>query len=739
MIDNDRLGDLVADAATPASSGAGQGGGLRGGMSRWCMKHPLLCTVLGFVLVVLGGLSFLAATGKRSLTVAILLALAGPLIGAFGLLVLNEPISRYVRANPGRGRLIGVVGGLVGAAVIWGAIALRWPILAVVGSVVVLLALLAINARLLESGSRNPGLVLFVGTILMLLAPVMVWIGDGVDPLSIMAVLPWVIGLVLFKVGLPPWIDRHRDTRRKSITVDSIMAAALGVLLLLLASREFNEGALLFGVVLVVGGLSALGISIARFDPRPGLAYAIVAIGLAVVIAGGLQVNGIVGLESATVVAALVISGVGAWFVFRGEALIAVLLLGFLLAWVLVDRITDEPLDPTPEAGSSLVLALGDSFISGEGAADFFEGTNRVGPNGNQCRRAPTAYPYLVAERLNADLIFLACSGAKATAIDGQPEEGTPDPLPEIGSNEDQVQRLLEVHGDEIDDVDLVLVSMGGNDVGFGTVIQACLLPQTCAVPELIDPWLRNVAEARRQLVGSYLAIKEAVGDDTPIVAVPYPLIVEPSERCDLAVDDEEIEFVARFTAALNDTVRAAAAEAGINVFEGSVDAFAGRRLCDADPATNFFHLAPTNGPVQETLVPSNWVHGTLHPRGDGHRLLADRLVTESGDDDGDREGYLVDLLASIDEGGPANPPPGDGPGPGTPDYEDLPDEQWVEEQLYRTIGDLLLPLGLLLVGGLIAAFGVIKSRIPFLAFLNPSNNPSSSPSPNPRGTRVSP
>jgi hypothetical protein len=306
--------------------------------------------------------------------------------------------------------------------------------------------------------------------------------------------------------------------------------------------------------------------------------------------------------------------------------------------------------------------------------------------------------------------------------VDGVPaDDGSDASLPEVAGAEDQLIRLTERHRNELDNAGLVLVSIGGNDVGFGTVIKACLLPETCAIPELVEPWIRNVAEARSQLVASYLAIKDAVGEDTPIVAVPYPLIVEPAERCELPVDDAEIEFVVRFTTALNDTVRAAAAEAGINVFEGSVDAFAGRRLCDADPATNFFHLAPTDGPIQETIVPSNWVHGTLHPRGDGHRLLADGLISIA--DDGAANGFLAELLASIEAGEPANPVPGQGPGPGTPTYEELPDAKWVEEQLYRTVGSLLLPLGLLLAGGLIAAFGVIKSRFPFLEFLNPSNN----------------
>jgi hypothetical protein len=60
---------------------------------------------------------------------------------------------------------------------------------------------------------------------------------------------------------------------------------------------------------------------------------------------------------------------------------------------------TPTPL-PTLTPGAKIV-ALGDSFISGEGAVGsaYLPGTNVVGSN--ECRRAKTAYPQLVANALN--------------------------------------------------------------------------------------------------------------------------------------------------------------------------------------------------------------------------------------------------------------------------------------------------------------------------------------------------
>ena len=78
--------------------------------------------------------------------------------------------------------------------------------------------------------------------------------------------------------------------------------------------------------------------------------------------------------------------------------------------------------DPVPKpAGSPVIAALGDSFISGEGAASYFEGTNVKGTS--ECRRAPTAYPNRLVrqppEVLDDDLVFVACSGDNAIDIYG--------------------------------------------------------------------------------------------------------------------------------------------------------------------------------------------------------------------------------------------------------------------------------------------------------------------------------
>ncbi|MEM9653726.1 MAG: SGNH/GDSL hydrolase family protein, partial [Actinomycetota bacterium] len=689
-----------------------------------CRRHPVICGGIGFLLLVAGGLIFLFATSQRAVWTSVLFAIAGALVGSLGLLFLNELIRHYV-TGPGN-RTLGQIAGMlllvIAAGAIWFAIQSESPLIAIVGSVILILGLLFLFAALSDVGQANPTMFTIAGLALMALAVLLLVLTDGATVVAAVAIGVGVLGLVVFKIGLGPFIDRSDDPKRERIdvTVAAAAATAVGAVLLYLAPRTFDEPLLLGGFALLIVGLTALGIGLVRFTPRRLPAALIVLVGGAAVLYGWFQIDGILDPFDLALFATLVLAGIGAWFVFRGEALVAVLLLGFVLGWVLVDRIADDPLSPT-SGGEGTIVALGDSYISGEGAPRFFPGTNLLGSDGNQCRRAPTAYPYLVADRLHADLIFLACSGAATDDLDG---DGLPQPLPDPPRDEDQLARLLAEHGDNLDDIAAVLVSIGGNDVGFGTIIQACLLPQNCADPAngRTGRWLDNVERVGPELERTYRGMRTALGDDVPIVVMLYPLIVAPSPDCSLTINDDEIEFVGQFTAALNERITEAAAAAGVNVID-SADAFAGRLLCDEDPATNFIQLSPQNGPIGQRILPTTWVHGSMHPRADGHELLADLLVTDPHGDGGTSgEGELAALLEAVEAGGPANPP---GTGTGTsggpaPAYQELPDPEWIQQRLFETVRDLLAPVAALVLGGLIVAWGIVSLRIPVLSFLSP-------------------
>jgi lysophospholipase L1-like esterase len=621
------------------------------------------------------------------------------------------------------------VGGLVGIAAIaaggiisWVGVGLELSPLVAVGMIVLILGLLPVNIWLGTSSIAAPVVWLAAGLVAMVVAVVLVRVGDGADRLSLAGGVVWLGGLVAFKLGLGPWLvgPGERDGPLWPATAVAGASVVAGVAALSAGASQSSELALLAGFSLAVVGLSALGIIVLR-APVSALAGAVVlAVGLVTIGAGGVLVYDIVRVVGITVVASGMIAAVSAWFVFRGEGLVAAVLVGFVLVWVVVDRTAGVADDPHPSAAGT-VLGLGDSYISGEGANEYFEPTNVVGSSttdGSQCRRAPSAYPYLVADQLELGLDFLACAGATTDQVDGDGSDNGSGEEPGASGpgHGDQLQYLLANRSEaEIEAIDVVLVSIGGNDVGFGTIVKACLLPASCDVLE--DEFVANVHTLGEHLPDTYRAIKDAV-PDTPIVVIPYPLILD-EQTCDLAIDAREHAFVARFITALNSEIEASAAAAGVHVLPSAAAAFDGHLLCDDDPATNFLHLSPPEGDFGLRLLPSNWVHGSMHPRARGHELLAGGLAP-----------YVEDLLAGVEAGEPPNPEPGPPVDTAmTPAElaeaeeaeEMLSSDEWISDQLYQSAGALVAPVGLLLVGGWLAAAGTVRQRWRLARFLSPT------------------
>ncbi|MDQ2707524.1 MAG: SGNH/GDSL hydrolase family protein [Actinomycetota bacterium] len=87
--------------------------------------------------------------------------------------------------------------------------------------------------------------------------------------------------------------------------------------------------------------------------------------------------------------------------------------------------------------------ALGDSYSAGVG-------TRLDYPSSGACRRSPLAYPPLAARNQHSALTFLACSGATTSAV--------------------QITQAPHIPSD----TDLVTITVGGDDVGFTTVVENC-------------------------------------------------------------------------------------------------------------------------------------------------------------------------------------------------------------------------------------------------------------------------
>jgi hypothetical protein len=305
-----------------------------------------------------------------------------------------------------------------------------------------------------------------------------------------------------------------------------------------------------------------------------------------------------------------------------------------------------------PEQTLNTLVAIGDSYMSGEGASVYYNGTDEGG--GNQCRRAPTAWAALASQNGFDALEFLACSGARTGNVLYDPKGENPetaipsnagakkfrDQLSQkhlIGAQKanaatqldqwraDQVARRLKPT--------MVVVSLGGNDAGFSTIGAMCLAPGSC--DERHDLWINSLDQVRSQLRLTYAEIAETF-PDVPVITVGYPdPILLGSQACkQVSLTARERAFIREFLTGngdqdgLNDIVRETSEEFGfyyVNTVETAL-ADVHLQLCDplndGRPGLNFVGLRSVRGAAEQRFNPANWIHSSLHPNERGHAAL---------------------------------------------------------------------------------------------------------------------
>ena len=697
------------DRRSPWRPTSSLGGDIRHRLRDFAVLQPAQSGVVGVLLLVAGLFFALAAVQTPSLVAALALATSGALFVVVGASPLNQVISRFV-TEPGMGRrgpLLGLGAIVVGLSLWLLAATAVSATFGVIGTASLVIGVLALRAWIVDRSLQAAGTWLGVGLGLTGIGPIIMGSGQGFDGPFLFGLGVTATGLGVLAIGLQAWLDADAGQRRFPTLIVSISVLAAGVVALVVAATASSRIGVFYGAVLVLGAVRSVGAALSRTAIARGMSVTVLVAGVILLVLGSLLMWQVTRTPELVLLVAALMAAVGASAVVRGLSLGNLIAVGLVVSWVFTDRTVDTPTDPNP-ASELTIVAFGDSFPAGEGAPRYFPDTNTPGIANNACRRAPTAYPWLVADRLEASLIFLACSGARTVDMDNTANSTSlPDPLGPVPGHEDQVQRLLATSAERVEQTDVVLVSVGASDVDLYSILASCLLPSTCATDDRAGQWIENARQVEDALVDTYGLLRTTFGADTPIVAVPYPQIVAPTGRCEIMLGQDEIEFVSDLTETLNGSITRAAARAGINVYPSSEQAFTDRTLCDDDPASNLLHLSPTEGSMFDRLSPANWVHGSMHPRPTGHELIADGMV--SGTTGGSTDGWLIELLDSTR----ANPEPTGGPDVGEIGVApEVVDERWLTEQLYQTIASLILPLGLLLTGGLLYAYGALRAGL---------------------------
>jgi lysophospholipase L1-like esterase len=212
-------------------------------------------------------------------------------------------------------------------------------------------------------------------------------------------------------------------------------------------------------------------------------------------------------------------------------------------------------------AGAVTYAALGDSYSSGVGTGSY--------SLDSACKRSVYAYPYLWAQKhAGTTLSFVACSGAKTS---------------DLLAN--QIQAVTP-------STTLVTMTIGGNDIGFASLIQQCTL-SNCSTA--LDTTRANLeATLGPSLDSVFNTVKSDAAPGATIVVLGYPHVFSGASCFgSLGISATEESKANQLSDAL-DTVLATHAQTDGVTYKSAIGAFTGHAVCSSSPWLNGLNLFNT-------------------------------------------------------------------------------------------------------------------------------------------------
>ncbi len=226
---------------------------------------------------------------------------------------------------------------------------------------------------------------------------------------------------------------------------------------------------------------------------------------------------------------------------------------------------------PASAQGSVNYVALGDSYSSGVGAGNY------IGSSGS-CDRSTNAYSALWAAATKpASYTSVACSGATTSSV--------------ISG---QLSALSTA-------TTLVSITVGGNDVGFSSVMETCVLESTSSCVSAITT---AEGEMTSQLPGELNSVLGDIRADAPnarVVVLDYPALYDLSRSSGcIGLSTPDRTDLNQAAGQLDGQIQAAAGRYG-DVFADVSSAFAGHEICDSGSwlhSVNFLDLSESYHPT---------------------------------------------------------------------------------------------------------------------------------------------
>jgi lysophospholipase L1-like esterase len=202
---------------------------------------------------------------------------------------------------------------------------------------------------------------------------------------------------------------------------------------------------------------------------------------------------------------------------------------------------------PAEAASTVHYVALGDSYSSGVGA----------GSTSGSCGQSPNAYPKLWAVANSvASFTFAACSGARTSDV--------------ISS---QLSSLSTA-------TTLVSITIGGNDAGFSSVMETCVLESTSSCESAVAAGEKYATGTLPGQLDTMLADIRADAPNAKIVVLDYPDFYDLSAWLCIGLSSADHQALDAGINVLDGVIQAAAARGG-DTFADVRAQFSGHELCD--------------------------------------------------------------------------------------------------------------------------------------------------------------
>lgn len=212
---------------------------------------------------------------------------------------------------------------------------------------------------------------------------------------------------------------------------------------------------------------------------------------------------------------------------------------------------------PAAAAGANYV-ALGDSYSSGVGTGDYYS-------DGTSCDRSPEGYPALwAAAHGTSSFTLAACSGAKTgDVLSGQ-----------LGGLSSATT--------------LVTITIGGNDAGFSTVMEDCILDSDSGCVSEVNSAENYIKTTLPGLLDNVYSSIRSHAPNASVVVLGYPRFYQVPGSCIVGLSDTKRTAINGGADQLDTTISGEVAKYSGFHFADVRSAFSAHEICSS--GTSWLH-----------------------------------------------------------------------------------------------------------------------------------------------------